>query len=56
MAPLRVKRSLALTHQRRARGCGRAGSNEREAPGKVMTASPSKRLAQQRSVSHADQQ
>ena len=31
----------------------RAGLNEREAPGKVLTARPPKRLAQLRSVSHA---
>jgi len=31
----------------------RAGLKEREAPGKVVTARPSKRLAQMRSVSHA---
>jgi len=31
----------------------RAGLNEHEAPGKVVTARPPKRLAQLRSVSHA---
>jgi len=31
----------------------RAGLNEREAPGKVVTARPPKRLAQLLSVSHA---
>jgi len=31
----------------------RAGLNEREAPGKIVTAKPPKRLAQLRSVSHA---
>ena len=33
----------------------RVGLNEREAPGKVVTARPPKRLAQLRGVSHADQ-
>jgi len=34
------------------RACNRAGLNEREPPGKVMTARPPKRLAQLSSVSH----
>jgi len=35
------------------RSTARAGLNEREAPGKIVTARPPKRLAQMRSVSHA---
>jgi len=38
---------------RNFRGTYRGGLNEREAPGKVVTVRPPKRLAQLRSVSHA---
>jgi len=39
-------------HGRGKQTVNRAGLNEREAPGEVMTAGPPKRLAQLSSVSH----
>jgi len=47
------KLSLVLWAKQRRPTENKAGLNEREAPGKVVTARPPKRLAQLRGVSHA---